>query len=276
MGVGCCRQLDGQFVSHQPLLSFPFSSLPPSSSSSLCSSTNRATPALLPTSPLSSSSLLHVYTLKGSTEPTGPTPNTHEHTRSHTARASSTAASKTRQQLFFFLFFVFPVFDTKHLSFCLFLSLSLSRLLLLSSSCQVDISFISQEVFDRPFYEEMYPPAAPIATAQLQYIFPSRTDSHRRFNFHPFFSLHHSGPFHFTFLFFVVFLFLIKISSNVWSSTWKRDYLYILYQVICDRLCFFFFFFLFCSRNGGDHFKSQRRTGTVLFKDQRLLKGVFL
>lgn len=197
--------MDSLFVSHQPLLSFLFSFLPPSSStSSLCSSANRATPALLPTSPLSSSSLLHVYTLKGSTEPTGPTPNTHTQTHSfshcpsffHSCQQNSTAAH-------FLLFFVFPVFDTKHFSFCLFLSLSrlLLLLLLLSSSCQVDISFISQEVFDRPFYEEMYPPAAPIATAQLQYIFPPMTDFHRRFNFHPFFSLHHSGPFHFTFLF---------------------------------------------------------------------------
>lgn len=185
--------MDSLFVSHQPLLSFPFSFLPPSSSSSsLCSSTNRATPALLPTSPLSSSSLLHVYTLKGSTEPTGPTPNTNTLVLTLPELLPQLPA-KLNSSSFFFL-----VFDTKHLSFCLFLSLS--RRLLLSSSCQVDISFISQEVFDRPFYEEMYPPAAPIATAQLQYIFPSRTDSHRGFNFHPFFSLHHSGPFHFTFL----------------------------------------------------------------------------
>lgn len=164
--------MDSLFVSHQPLLSFLFSFLPPSSSSSsLCSSTNRATPALLPTSPLSSSSLLHVYTLKGSTEPTGPTPNTHthKHTRSHTARASSTAANKTQQQLIFscFLFFLFLTQNTS-----VSVSSSLSAASSSSSSCQVDISFISQEVFDRPFYEEMYPPAAPIATAQLQYISP--------------------------------------------------------------------------------------------------------
>lgn len=140
----------------------------------------------------------------------------------HSCQQNSTAAH-------FFFFSCFSCFWHKTLEF-LSLPLSLSRRLLLSSSCQVDISFISQEVFDRPFYEEMYPPAAPIATAQLQYIFPSRTDSHRRFNFHPFFSLHHSGPFHFTFLFLFLFccflLFLIKISSNVWSSTWKRDSLY--------------------------------------------------
>lgn len=55
------------------------------------------------------------------------------------------------------------------------------------------------------------------------------------------FSFHSSF---FFFLFCCFLLFLIKISSNVWSSTWKRDYLYILYQV-CDRLCFFFVF-LFC------------------------------
>lgn len=117
----------------------------------------------------------------------------------------------------FSLVFCFSCFWHKTLQF-LSLPLSLSRLLLLlllSSSCQVDISFISQEVFDRPFYEEMYPPAAPIATAQLQYIFPSRTDSHRRFNFHPFFSLHHSGPFHFTFLFFVFLVCLCFFYKNV-------------------------------------------------------------
>lgn len=221
--------MDSLFVSHQPLLSFPFSFLPPSSSSSsLCSSTNRATPALLPTSPLSSSSLLHVYTLKGSTEPTGPTPNTNTLVLTLPELLPQLPA-KLNSSSFFFFFSCFSCFWHKTLEF-LSLPLSLSRRLLLSSSCQVDISFISQEVFDRPFYEEMYPPAAPIATAQLQYIFPSRTDSHRRFNFHPFFSLHHSGPFHFTFLFLFLFccflLFLIKISSNVWSSTWKRDSLY--------------------------------------------------
>lgn len=44
----------------------------------------------------------------------------------------------------------------------------------------------------------------------------------------------------------------------------------------CAFSLFVFLFCFFCSRNGGDHFKSQRRTGTVLFKDQQLLKGVFL
>lgn len=112
----------------------------------------------------------------------------------HSCQQNSTAAH---------FFSCFSCFWHKTLEF-LSLPLSLSRRLL-SSSCQVDISFISQEVFDRPFYEEMYPPAAPIATAQLQYIFPSRTDSHRRFNFHPFF-LHHSGPFHFTLLSFFCFV----------------------------------------------------------------------
>lgn len=113
--------MDSLFVSHQPLLSFPFSFLPPSSSSSsLCSSTNRATPALLPTSPLSSSSLLHVYTLKGSTEPTGPTPNTNTLVLTLPELLPQLPA-KLNSSSFFFL--VFLVFDTKHLSFCLFLSL---------------------------------------------------------------------------------------------------------------------------------------------------------
>lgn len=241
VGVGCCRQLDGQFVRLPPASSFLPFFLPPSLVLLLLSvlehkQSNTSTAAHISSVLQLSAPCLHTEGFDWADW----AHTKHKHTRSHTARASSTAASKTQQQLIFFL-----VFDTKHLSFCLFLSLS--RRLLLSSSCQVDISFISQEVFDRPFYEEMYPPAAPIATAQLQYIFPSRTDSHRGFNFHPFFSLHHSGPFHFTFLsfcFVVFLLFLIKISSNVWSSTWKRDYLYILYQV-CDRLCFFFVCFCF-------------------------------
>lgn len=111
--------MDSLFVSHQPLLSFPFSFLPPSSSSSsLCSSTNRATPALLPTSPLSSSSLLHVYTLKGSTEPTGPTPNTNTLVLTLPELLPQLPAKLNSSSFFFFL-----VFDTKHLSFCLFLSL---------------------------------------------------------------------------------------------------------------------------------------------------------
>lgn len=123
----------------------------------------------------------------------------------HSCQQNSTAAH---------FFSCFSCFWHKTLEF-LSLPLSLSRRLL-SSSCQVDISFISQEVFDRPFYEEMYPPAAPIATAQLQYIFPSRTDSHRRFNFHPFFSLHHSSPFHFTLLsFFFVLLFFVVFNKNI-------------------------------------------------------------
>lgn len=70
VGVGCYQQLDGQFVSLPP------ASLPPPH---LCvlKSTNWATPALLPTSPLSCSSPLSVYTLKGSNELAGPTINTH-------------------------------------------------------------------------------------------------------------------------------------------------------------------------------------------------------
>lgn len=99
---------------------FPSFLPPSSSSSSLCSSTNRATPALLPTSPLSSSSLLHVYTLKGSTEPTGPTPNTNTLVLTLPELLPQLPA-KLNSSSFFFL--VFLVFDTKHLSFCLFLSL---------------------------------------------------------------------------------------------------------------------------------------------------------
>lgn len=78
--------MDSLLVSHQ----LPF--LPPSRTSScppppLCvlKSTNWATPALLPTSPLSCSSPLRVYTLKGPREPTGLTVDTlaRAHTHSH-------------------------------------------------------------------------------------------------------------------------------------------------------------------------------------------------
>lgn len=57
--------------------------------------------------------------------------------------------------------------------FLLFLSFSLP----FPSSCQVDIYFISQEVFDRSFYKEMYQPAAPATTAQMKKK-PSHTDKH--------------------------------------------------------------------------------------------------
>lgn len=202
VGVGCCRQLDGQFVRLPPASSFLPFFLPPSLVLLLLSvlehkQSNTSTAAHISSVLQLSAPCLHTEGFDWADW----AHTKHKHTRSHTARASSTAASKTQQQLIFF-FSCFSCFWHKTLEF-LSLPLSLSRRLLLSSSCQVDISFISQEVFDRPFYEEMYPPAAPIATAQLQYIFPSRTDSHRRFNFHPFFSLHHSGPFHFTFLFFL-------------------------------------------------------------------------
>lgn len=199
---------------HLPPASLFPSSLPPPPRPllpfSVLRSTNRATPALLPTSPLSSSSLLHVYTLKGLTKLPGPTPITLTHTLPELLPQLPTKLSSSFS-LFFPLFFFFVV------SLHLFPSRSLSLLLLLSS-CQVDISFISQEVFDRPFYEEMYPPAP----QSPQHNCSNRSLSQHRLRFP---LLTPQRPFHFTEHVF----FVIQISSNVWSSTWKRDHLYILY-----------------------------------------------
>lgn len=82
--------MDSLLVSHQ----LPF--LPPSCTSSrpppplrVLKSTNWATPALLPTSPLSCSSPLRVYTLKGPREPTGLTVDTLLRAHTHTAQFSS-------------------------------------------------------------------------------------------------------------------------------------------------------------------------------------------
>lgn len=77
-------------------------------------------------------------------------------------------AANTPQLLLSFFFI------TQTLGFPLLLSQPATPRPPLLSSCQVDISFISQEVFDRSFYEEMYPPAAPVTTAQRRLNNPPR------------------------------------------------------------------------------------------------------
>lgn len=213
---------DSLLVSHQP----SFLSLSLSLLLSVLKSTNWATPALLPTS-LSSSSLLHVYTLTGPNKPTGPTRNTHTAQfslpTSHDFSFSNTLHPELCCQNTAELLFCYN--QNTFLSSCLSQPAS-SHLL---SSCQVDISFISQEVFDRSFNEEMYPPAAS-ATAQQQLNNQIRTKivisiNHLGISEAFSLSLPASGPFHFTKRFSKIQI----LSSNVWSSAGKRDHLYILY-----------------------------------------------
>lgn len=141
--------MDSLLVSHQlPSLLLLFSVL---------KSINWAPPALLPTSPLSCSSLLCLHTegfpwaswaLGKHTLPG----SLYQQVIVGACPTPCILKSVANTQQFVFLCSVVLRI------FCLsFLSLS---------SCQVDISFISQEVFDRSFYEEMYPPAAPATTAQ--------------------------------------------------------------------------------------------------------------
>lgn len=140
-------------------------------------------------------------------------------------------------------------------------------------SRQVDISFISQEVFDRSFYEEMYPPAAPVATAQqqlnqlppkdLQQIEKNNNDLGNSLSWPT------SGPFHFTkkLLFFVLLKNANIILQCLELHLEERPSLYFAFV----GLIVLFF------QRWGTHFKTQRRlwTPVLLFKrSSNFSKGV--
>lgn len=200
------------FISHQP----PFSFLPPSSSF-LCAEEHKQSNT---STAAHTSSVLQLSAPCLHTEGFERAAGAHtEHTLTlpsffHSCQQNSAAAH-------FLPLFVF-------FSLRLFLSLSLLLLLLLSS-CQVDISFISQEVFDRPFYEEMYPPAAPPPQHNYSKSPPGQTLSF------VFFSLLHSGPSHLTQHLFSFFFFNTNILQCLEQHLEERPSLYFVFVVICGR-----------------------------------------